>query len=260
MNHNRRDFLKTAAVSLAGTAALSAKEPPKLGLIFPVDRPVPPEGLIMYPTEVKFVVEHLDLESLTPEGYDKVVPAIKPKAEKLAQQGVNAIVLMGTSLTFYKGAAFNQQLTESIKSATGLPATTMSTAVIEGLKTVGAKRVVVATAYDDVVNGRLTAFLKENGFEVPRIKGLGIEDVVAVTRVTEPELLKFSVDVRKTAPDANAMLVSCGGLRTLEILAPLEKQTHVPAVSSTPHALWAGVRLLGLSGKVKGYGSLLEKG
>ncbi len=260
MSHNRRDFLKTAAVSFAGAGALTAAEPPKLGLIFPVDRPVPPEGLIMYPTEVKFVITHLDLKTMTPEGYDKVIPEIKPAAEKLAHEGVKAIVLMGTSLTFYKGSAFNQQLTDTIKSATGLPATTMSTAVIEGLKTVGAKRLAVATAYDDVVNGRLAAFLKENGFEVLKIKGLGIEAVAGVNQVTQPELLKFSVDVRESAPQANAILVSCGGLRTLEILAPLEKQTHVPAVSSTPHALWAGVRLLGLSGRVKGYGTLLEKG
>jgi arylmalonate decarboxylase len=56
------------------------------------------------------------------------------------------------------------------------------------------------------------------------------------------------------------MLVSCGGLRTLEILAPLEKETNVPAVSSTPHALWAGVKMVGLSGKAPGFGRLLDRG
>jgi len=261
MSDTRRQFLKAAAAGLAASAAMNAKDDPVLGLIFPpLNRPVPPEGLIMYPSGVKFIVQGLGLESMTPAGYDKVIPLIKPAAEKLAQQGAQAIVLMGTSLTFYKGAAFNQQLTDSIKSATGLPCTTMSTAVIEGLKTVGAKRLAVSTAYDDQVNARLTAFLKENGFEVLKLKGLGIEDMESTNRVTQPELLKFSVDVRNSAPAANAMLVSCGGLRTLEMLAPLEKQTRVPAVSSTPHALRAGVRLLGLSGKVKGYGTLLEKG
>ena len=167
---------------------------------------------------------------------------------------------MGTSLSFYKGAAFNQQLTDTIKRATGLPATTMSTAVVEGLKTVGGRRLAVATAYNDEVNARLAAFLKESGFEVQKLQGLGIVDMDAVTRVTEPELLKFSVTVHESAREANAILVSCGGLRTLEILAPLERQTHVPAVSSTPHALRAGVRLLGLSGKVQGFGMLLAKG
>lgn len=257
----RRQFLKTAGAGLAAASVMSAKEPPKLGLIFPpLNRPVPPEGLIMYPSGVTFLVEGLGLEALTPEAYDKAVPLIKPAAEKLAKQGANAIVMMGTSLSFYKGAAFNLQLTESIKSATGLPATTMSTAVIEGLKTVGAKRLAVSTAYNDVVNERLTAFLKENGFEVLKLKGLGLTDMDAVPKVSVDDLLKFSVDVHKSAPGANAMLVSCGGLRTLEMLAPLEKQTHVPAVSSTPHALRAGVRLLGMSGKVSGFGTLLAKG
>jgi len=54
--------------------------------------------------------------------------------------------------------------------------------------------------------------------------------------------------------------VSCGGLRTLEILAPLEKETSVPVVSSLPHALWAGMRLLDLKVKTPGYGRLLANG
>ena len=44
-----------------------------------------------------------------------------------------------------------------------------------------------------------------------------------------------------------------------QILAPLERQGHIPAISSTPHALWAGVRLLGLSGRAPGFGTLLSK-
>ena len=257
----RRNFLKATTAGLAASAALQAKTEPVLGMIFPpLNRPLPPEAQIMYPTGIKFLMQGLGLESLTPEGYDKVIPLIKPAAEKLAKQGAQAIALMGTSLTFYKGAAFNQQLIDSIKSATGLPATSMSTAVIEGLKAVGARRLAVSTAYNDVVNDRLVAFLKENGFEVLKIKGLGITDMDTPGRVTIDQLLKFSVDVHKEAPGSNGMLVSCGGLRTLEMLAPLEKQTRIPAVSSTPHALRAGVRLLGLSGKVSGYGTLLEKG
>jgi len=255
----RRWFLKAAGAAVAGTV-LNAAGDPALGLIFPpLNRPVPEEGLIMYPSGVKFLVEGLGLESMTPEGYGKVLDRIKPAAEKLASRGAKAITLMGTSLSFYKGAAFNRQLTELIKRATGLPAITMSTAVVEGLEAVGGRRLAVATAYNDEVNRRLTTFLKESGFEVLRIRGLGIVDLALLAQVTEPELLKFSQSVRESAPEADAMLVSCGGLRTLEILAPLEKQTHVPVVSSTPHALRAGVRLLGLSGKVAGFGTLLAK-
>jgi arylmalonate decarboxylase len=254
----RREFFKLSAAGITG-AMLAKSADPTLGLIFPVTRPVPPEGLAMYPTGVKFITLGLGLKTMTPEGYDAVIDRIGPAGEQLAKQGANAVVLMGTSLSFYKGAAFNERLTETLKKATGLPVTTMSTGVIEGLKAVGAKRVVAATAYDDEVNHRLQAFLKESGFEVLGVKGLGIEKVEDVDRVTQDELLKFCVDVRETQPHANAILVSCGGLRTLEILAPLEQQGHIPAVSSTPHALRAGVRLLGLSGRAPGFGTLLSK-
>jgi arylmalonate decarboxylase len=255
---NRREFLTASTAGLIGTT-LARSADPVLGLIFPVTRPVPPEGLAMYPSGVKFITVGLGLKTMTPEGYDAVIDRIRPAGEQLAKQGANAVVLMGTSLSFYKGAAFNERLTETLKKATGLPVTTMSTGVIEGLKTVGAKRVVAATAYGDEVNRRLQAFLKESGFEVLGVKGLGIEKVEDVDRVTQDGLLKFCVDVRETQPNANAILVSCGGLRTLEILAPLEQRGHIPAVSSTPHALRAGVRLLGLSGRAPGFGTLLSK-
>jgi arylmalonate decarboxylase len=231
-----------------------------LGLIFPVERPVPEEGLIMYQKGVRFITSSLDLKTLTPEGYDAVLDDIPAAARKLKAAGAQAITLMGTSLSFYKGAAFNQKLTETIKQASGLPATTMSTGVIEGLCEMKTKRLAVATAYNDEVNSRLHAFLVESGFEVLAMKGLGIVAVADVNDVKQDELLEFCVGVHRMAPQADGMLVSCGGLRTLEILAPLESRTKVPVVSSTPHALRAGVRLLGLNGRAVGYGRLLYQG
>ena len=266
--NSRRGFLKAGLAAAGGalcieklaTAAPTTGEAPTLGLIFPpAGRPVPEEGLIMYPHSVHFIVEDLGLETMTPAGYDKVLDRIAPASQKLAQRGAKAIVLMGTSLSFYKGAEFNEKLTESMKKATGLPATTMSSAVVEGLRTVGGKHLAVATAYNDEVNDRLRTFLKESGFDVMVVKGLGIEKVEDVNNVTQAGLIQFSASVHGQAPKSNAMLVSCGGLRTLEIIAPLEKQTKVPVVSSTPHALRAGARLLGLDGKATGFGTLLAK-
>src|SRR5271169_3927107 len=129
MTNSRREFLKASAIGIAG-ATLAKSADPTLGLIFPVTRPVPPEGLAMYPTGVKFITIGLGLKTMTPEGYDAVIDRIGPAGEELAKQGANAVVLMGTSLSFYRGAAFNERLTETLKKATGLPVTTMSTVVI----------------------------------------------------------------------------------------------------------------------------------
>ena len=117
----------------------------------------------------------------------------------------------------------------------------------------------MATAYNEVVNDRLRTFLHEEGFEVLNVKGLGVVKVEDINNVTQEGLLKFSAEVFESTPQADSLLVSCGGLHTLELLAPLEKRCKVPVVSSLPHAFRAGVRLLGLSGKSPGFGSLLQK-
>lgn len=213
----------------------------------------------MYPSGVEFRAVGVGLERMTPEGYDQVVGRIVPAAQTLAAQGANAIAVMGTSLTFYKGAAFNQQLQDSISKATGLPATTMSTAIVEGLKAVSGHRLAVATAYNEEVNRRLRAFLDECGFEILVVKGMGIERFEDRPPVTPEELLNFSAGVWQSAPTADALLISCGALKTLELLAPLEQRCKVPVVSSLPHAFWAGVRLLGLTGRAPGYGTLLSR-
>jgi arylmalonate decarboxylase len=261
MTLTRRDVFRIAGAGVSAmTVATTAggATPPKLGLIFPpAGRGVPEEGLAMYPSAVEFVVEGLGLATMTPGGYEAVIDRIGPTAEKLAERGAEAVVLMGTSLSFYKGEGFNQRLTDGIRQATGLPAVTMSTAVIDGLKAVGAQRVAAATAYNDEVNERLRRFLEEHGFDVLTTQGLGVERVEDIDSVTQPQLLEFCTGVYESSTDADSLLVSCGGLRTLEILAPLEERCGVPAVSSTPHALRAGVRLLGQSGLARGYGTLL---
>jgi arylmalonate decarboxylase len=264
MNSERRRLLAAAAAAAVtsglGTGAGRAAEPvPVLGLIFPpADRGIPEEGVAMYGDRLQFVVTGLGLDRMTPDGYDAVIGLIPQAAERLVAAGAEAIELTGTSLTFYQGEAFNQTLRETVTAASGLPATTMSNGVIDGLKAVGARRVAVATAYNDEVNGRLRAFLLEHGFEPQVITGLGIEAVTDVDRVTQDDLLEFGVRVRASAPDADSLLVSCGGFRTLELIAPLEQRTGVPVISSMPHGLWAGARLAGLDGSAPGYGTLLS--
>src|SRR5207253_6781325 len=114
---------------------------------FAQDR-VPDEGLQMYPA-VRFVPRGVGVRSLTPEGYAAAFDAILPAAEQLAAKDVDAIMVIGTSLTFYRGPEAHDRLLEQLRASTGLPVSTMSQAIVDGLRAVGAKRVAVATAYTD---------------------------------------------------------------------------------------------------------------
>ena len=120
MVEKRREFLSNCAAA-AAVAALgvrpsrAADKVPVLGLIFPpANRGVPEEGIAMYGDSLRFVVTGLGVETMTPDGFDSVIPRIPAAAEKLAAAGADAIELTGTSLTFYKGEAFNRKLRDAV--------------------------------------------------------------------------------------------------------------------------------------------------
>ncbi|MGH6677332.1 MAG: arylmalonate decarboxylase, partial [Xanthobacteraceae bacterium] len=70
-----------------------------IGLVVPFAKDeVPFEGPIMYPG-VRFIPRGVGVRALTPEGYEPAWNAILPAAESLAGQGVDAIMVIGTSLT-----------------------------------------------------------------------------------------------------------------------------------------------------------------
>jgi arylmalonate decarboxylase len=232
-----------------------------IGLVVPfAEDKVPDEGLKMYP-DINFIPHGTGVRSLTPEGYDAAVDKIVPAAENLARKGVEAVMVIGTSLTFYRGPEFHEELLAKVRKVTGLPCSTMSKSIIDGLHAVGAsKKVAVSTAYSKVVNDKLTEWLEFNGFEVQALESFGITEFGGgAIRKTEEEIIELTAGACAKAPDAEGVLISCGGLRTLNCAAPIEERCKLPVVTSTQSAFWAALRLVGESGRISGYGQMLAE-
>jgi arylmalonate decarboxylase len=228
-----------------------------IGLVVPfaTDK-VPVEGLTMYP-EVRFIPRGVGVRALTEEGYDAAWDGILPAAVALAKQGIDAIMVIGTSLTFYRGHAAHRELLAKLREATGLPVSTMSEAVVEGLRSVGARRIAVATAYADDVNNRLAAFLRAEGFEVLALEGFGLFGFGEPGKKSEADIIDLTSKAITNAHDADAVLISCGGLLTLNVAEPIEERHGIPVVTSTQAAFWSALRLAGDDGRLAGYGRML---
>ena len=218
---------------------------------------VPSEGPGLYPG-VKFIARGVGVKALTPEGYDAAWDNIVPAAVALAKEGATAILVHGASLTFYRGHAAHEKLLADVRAATGLPATTMSAAMVEGLRHLGVKKIGVCTAYSDEINDRLREFLAAEGFDVLALEGFDIKEFGAAAKKTDEDIVELADKVSAEAPRAESLLISCGGLRTLEAGKRVEAKHGVPVVSSTESAYWAAVRMVGESGRCPGYGRLLE--
>ena len=261
MTTSRRTFLSVGgAVGTAAAFGLPAfaQDVPVAGLIFPpLDYPIPPDAKRLFPAGLNFISNGVGLPGgMTIEGYNEAIPRVLPRARELAEGGADLISVFGSSITFFNGAEFNRELTDLVTEATGLPATTQSNGLIDGLKHINAKRVAVATAYTDTVTERLRLFLEEHGFNVVGAKGLGYTSIPEGA-ATQPILHELGVAAHASATRPDALVMSCGALRTLDLIVPLETDIGVPVVSSTPHGLWHCARMLGVDAKIDGFGLVM---
>jgi arylmalonate decarboxylase len=230
-----------------------------IGLVVPfAEDKVPFEGPLMYPG-VRFIPRGVGVRNLTPEGYQPAWDGIIPAADYLAKQNVDAIMVIGTSLTFFRGPAEHDRLLAELRRRTGLPVSTMSQSIIDGLREVGAQRVAVATAYTDVVNRRLKELLAAAGIDVLSLECFDLLEFGGPKNKSEAEIIELSSSAVARAERAEGILISCGGLRTLEVAKPLEARHDLPVVSSATAAFWAAMRLVGESGYISGHGRLFEQ-
>jgi len=143
------------------------------------------------------------------------------------------------------------------KGAPNAKATTLITGVIRALRVVRARTIVVATPYLDEINAREKAYLERAGFAVPAIEGLNIERDSDIVRVAPDFIAEFALSLDR--PDADAIFVSCGALRTLDVLQAIEDRAGKPVIASNQAMIWDTLRLAGVNDTIHGYGRLLRE-
>ncbi len=234
------------------------KEPvPCLGLIVPPRAgEVPADGPALYGDRARFAALGLGLSEISTRGYEEVIDGVIEVAAELAAGGAQAISLMGTSLSFFRGARFNHELEAAMTRRVGVPCTTMSNAIVRGMRALGLRRVAVATAYIEEVNARLATYLHDSDIAATTIRGLAISGVAEVSEVSTEALVELCDEVYRAAPDADGILISCGGLQTLEAIGIVEARFGVPVVSSSPAGFWDLMRVAGLDSRSPGRGRL----
>lgn len=142
------------------------------------------------------------------------------------------------------------------KGAPKAEPTSIITAVLNALRTLGATRVAVATPYLDEINQQEADYMAAAGFEITNIQGLNLEKDSDMIRVRPEFLAEFAASV--DTPDADALFISCGALRSLDIIEALEQKVGKPIICSNQAMMWDVLRRAGINDRIEGYGSLLR--
>jgi len=230
----------------------------RIGLFVPSSNTtIEPEFYRALPAHVTLHAARLYLTQIATDSIENVVRDIEAQARNLASADVDVLVLGATAPSFLKGLGYDKEVTRRIEQASGKPATTTSTALVNALKELGIARVALGAAYDDQVNSIAKGFLEANGFEVVRAKGLGLVDNLVVGRLDGSSARELAREI--DSPQAQAIVLACTNWRTMDVLEQLEQELGKPVLSTTQVSIWAALRMIGETGPIEGYGQLLRR-
>ncbi|MCY4136639.1 MAG: hypothetical protein OXF56_00030, partial [Rhodobacteraceae bacterium] len=119
------------------------------------------------------------------------------------------------------------------------------------------KRLVVGTPYLDEVNTAEAEYLLGKGYEILDVQGLNLGTGTEMGRVT-PEFWK-TFAIRIDQPDADAIFLSCGGIRALEIAEEIEQTIGKPVITSNQAHFWSCLRRAGITDELRGFGQIFSR-
>ena len=133
---------------------------------------------------------------------------------------------------------------------------TLVTGVVDALRELKVNNLVVGTPYLDEINTKEAEFLFNKGFSVLNIQGLNLTKGIEFGTVTPDYWIKFAEEINEESADA--IFLSCGGIRSTEVIDQIEQRVGKPVITSNQAQMWSCLRRAGVEDNISGYGKLFN--
>ncbi|MEX0304581.1 MAG: Asp/Glu racemase [Leisingera sp.] len=156
------------------------------------------------------------------------------------------VVLYGcTSATLTHGPGFDEQLAKDIKAGSGALSFTAAGALVEAIKALGATKVGFSSPYLGEINTQAMDFLAQNQIATVKCADVGRElGNYGQGELTPDEV--FDLACQADHPEAQAIVLSCTDMRSVEAVDRIEAALGKPVVTSNQAMMFAVMRALGL--------------
>ena len=255
----------------------------KVGFISPPSLDITPMEFVRVAPRGFAVIQtltHVPNFKVEAEYIAKAVAQIEGCAMSLKDAGVDLIAQVGTpfsvdliaqvgtpfSFVAEGGLGATRDLHARIEGATGIPLSMQGLAIADALKAMGHSSVAVAcTYYNDDLAQRYARFLEGAGVRVLAMQNWVSQGIYATQHEVEAargwypwsHTYRAARLVAARAPTADCIIVSGGGVRTMDLLDPLERDLSLPVISSDAAQFWDILVRLGVREPITGRGSLL---
>lgn len=179
---------------------------------------------------------------VTPENLRAMQPSLTAAAALiLPDEPLDAVMYSCTSASVVIGDA---EIAMAVNAAKPTAAVVTPTAAsVAGLRALGAKRISVLTPYTIETSRPMAEYFAAQGFEIAKFTCLGLTDDREMARISPEEIVAFAKEA--TAPDSDALFISCTAVRAAGVAAEIEAAIGKPVVSSNLATAWACLRICG---------------
>jgi maleate cis-trans isomerase len=229
----------------------------RIGYIAPtVMEVVPYEFYKFAPAGVGLVGVTCNIDDWSQEHFDRALAQVTDAAAYLGSRGVDYIIHGGGPLVVARGKGYEEVIVKDIELAAKVPATTGVRAGMEALRTVGARRIAIASPYPERHNATMSAYLTAQGFDIVRVEGMDVP-FKEMQSVPLDVIRNFARGVLARAGDCDALYLPCPQWQAAQVVDPLEKESGRPAIAYTHANFFAAFRALGVTDAIRGHGRLL---
>jgi maleate isomerase len=240
--------------SAAGAPAINYGLRVKLGMMLPSSNTIAePQIAAMLPPGVSLHTTRLRLRS----GREALgmLERLEEGAQLMADAAVDRLIFHCTAVSMH-APEIPAEITRRVAAITAIPLTITSEAIVDALRTLGARNIVLMTPYDQATNDREVRFLAHHGITVLRERGLGIDGGVEMAAVEPQQWFDETVALRD--PAADAYFISCTTIRSADVIDALEDALGKPVLTSNQAMLWRALRDAGINDRISGFGRLLR--
>ena len=161
-------------------------------------------------------------------------------AELLLETGVDAIDLQATGIMMERVPDGEKEVVRAIEEATGIPTYTATQAVVEALRKLNLKKIILIHPLDENAISKEKKYLEAVGLNVTHAFGLRSGEQSA----SVPPSKWVSEAIKQNREDGEGFFLSGSFTTMLEAISPIEKELGKPVVTSVQAALWMGIKFL----------------
>jgi maleate isomerase len=210
---------------------------------------------VLYESDITLHVSRVPLTEVTVKGLSAMETETQAAARLLKDADVDMVAFACMSGSLIKGLGHDKVIAEKIGKIVQCPVVVTSGAVVKALSELGAHRISLVTPYVNEVNKKEVDFLEQSGFQVQNVRSFNLKSNLEIGKLIANDA---AILTRSANSDfSEALFISCTNLPTFEVLPLLEEELQKPVVSSNSATLWASLKALNSSFKLR-LGRLFE--